>query len=499
MKTLCIVACLGYGAFSGARKVLKVMNHADGDVLEMTLLVGLVFLVIFELSKKSKSSSSTSPVATSAMQGSSNDHKSKNLSLREKKAAVIRGWLNSWVAGGSFPNGIVSIREKGQDVFFHASGYANAEKKQLVDRDTIFRIYSMTKPITTIAILILQERGLLKTTDTLDKYCPEFATMQVYSEGATEEDLRTVQAARKITIHDLLTHTSGISYAFLTDHLVGRILAKKVPNNDAANFFVNTPVDVLTRCIAESPLCYQPGSKWLYGLNTDLLGYIVELVSGSKLDQFFETEIFAPLGMKKTGFAVSPQDLHKLSECYEVAPGHCIKLSVSPERDRSVLKALLAGGGGLVSTVDDYQTFATMLAREGQYVDKNGIVRNLVKAASIRAMRQNHLPDGVDLASFGFDKSFSETVGAGYGFGYGVSTVIKPSEVPGGSLSPIGEYGWGGIASTSFFVDPVNEITCVFMTQLIPSRAYPVRPQLKWLSHWLCRDDLDDSSDAMYK
>jgi CubicO group peptidase (beta-lactamase class C family) len=494
MKQVCVGGLVAYAGLAIARRLFHFLDGKNGDVVELTLLIGVLFLFLTDGNGPSRRSREADKAVDV---NESSETATSNLGHREKKAAVIRGWLDAWVAGGSIPHGIVSIHEKGKEVFFHASGYANAARKQLCDRNTVFRIYSMTKPITCIAVLMLQERGLLSVNDTIDKFLPEFADLQVYEDGTTEEDMKTSPASRKVTIQDLLTHTSGISYAFLTDHLCGRLLSKRVPNNDAVHFFMNTPIAELSRCTAATPLCFQPGSKWLYGLNTDLLGYIVELLSGRRLDQFFETEIFAPLGMKSTGFVVSPENLSNLADCFEVSAGHCMKASVAPERDRSSLKTMLAGGGGLVSTADDYQLFATMLARQGSYFDRNGKPRQLVKASTVQAMRRNYLPEGTDLATYGFDRGFSETVGAGYGFGYGVSVVIDPPNVPGGSLSPVGEFGWGGIASTAFYVDPVNEITLVFMTQLIPSKAYPLRAQLKWLSHWLCRDDLDDSTEAM--
>ena len=238
------------------------------------------------------------------------------------------------------------------------------------------------------------------------------------------------------------------------------------------------------------------GSRWLYGLNTDILGHIVELLSGMPLSEFFQKEIFEPLHMTNTGFVVDAENQALLSHCYEVTSGHQLKVSTAAERDRSKIKPMLSGGGGLVSTIDDYSKFAKMLAQEGRFLDGDGKQKQLLSAASVRAMRTNHLPEGVDLASYGFDKGFSETVGAGYGFGYGMSTVKDPALVAGGALSPVSEFGWGGIASTAFFVDPVNDIVMVFMTQLIPSKAYPVRAHLKWLTHWLCRDDLSDDSTA---
>ncbi len=220
----------------------------------------------------------------------------------------------------------------------------------------------------------------------------------------------------------------------------------------------------------------------------------VQVVSGQSLAEFFTTELLEPLELHDTGFSVPVEKGHRLSKCYEYDAAHTFKASVSKERERVEPHAphtLLSGGGGLVSTVDDYLTFTKFLLHKG--VHKG---RRLLSEESVALMTMNHLPPGTDLASFGCDKSFSESVGHGYGFGYNLSVAINPDTVPGGALSGLGEYGWGGLASTTFFVDPQHDLVVVFLTQLIPSRAYPVRPQLKWLSHWLCRDDLSEDSSA---
>ena len=196
------------------------------------------------------------------------EKKATKSQLRQRKAEKIKGWLDTWIHGGTLPNAVVSIHEKGKEVFFHATGYASVERRIPCNRDTIFRIYSMTKPITIVAIFILIERQLLSVDDTLDKFLPEFKEMRVHVDGTTEEDHVTTEAARAITIQDLMTHTSGINYAFLTDHLCGRILTKKVPNNDAVNLFSNTPMKELSKYIADSPLCFQPGMVQTPNKNT---------------------------------------------------------------------------------------------------------------------------------------------------------------------------------------------------------------------------------------
>ena len=208
------------------------MNPEEKTLAIYAVLLGIIIFLLLKPAKKTPSQSG---------------------SLRQRKAEKIRGWLDAWIHGGTLPNAVVAIHEKGKEVFFHATGYANVENRVPCDRDTIFRIYSMTKPITIVAIFILIERGLLSVTDSLDKFLPDFKDMRVHVDGTTEDNHVTCPAERPITIHDLMTHTSGISYAFLTDHLCGRILSKKVPNNDVLHLFANTPMKDLSTYIADSP------------------------------------------------------------------------------------------------------------------------------------------------------------------------------------------------------------------------------------------------------
>jgi CubicO group peptidase (beta-lactamase class C family) len=408
--------------------------------------------------------------------------------------------LDTWVNGGLLPCGQLIVFNGDKEIFYGHSGYADHEKKQLIQRNSIFRIYSMTKPLTIVGALILLERGLLSLDDPVGKYIPSFQNMRVYVSG-DENNPVTVPTDRDVTIQDLMMHTAGLTYGIFPASIVDKIVINKI--EDAKNWFRNTSLKDLCAAMGTVPLVFQPGTKWLYGLNTDVLGHVIEVISGQPLDIFFQKEIFTPLGMRDTGFYVPPEKLCRLVDCFEftgttVPTG--FRLSTSPERDRSSYPTLLSGGGGLVSTIDDYSRFVRCLQRGGTYSPPRSAcpysicrsffcspVRSLLKPETIKLMHQNHLPDGKDIKDLEIG-AFSESIGPGVGFGLGVSVVSNPAVVHGGSLSGEGEYGWGGVASTWFTIDPVKQVSAVFYTQVIPSSKSLVRSQLRWLVHSMVED-----------
>ncbi len=198
-------------------------------------------------------------------------------SLREKKGEKIKSWLDAWVRGGSLPNGVVGVFQNDEEVLVHATGFADVNAKIRCARDTIFRIYSMTKPLTTVSILILAERGLLSVHDRLDKYLPEFSNLAVYQSGTDLSNIVTVPTDTPVTLHHLLTHTSGISYSILTTHVCGRILTEKLGTEHASNLWCDLPLETMCRSISEVPLCFQPGTAFMYGFNSDVLGRVIEV------------------------------------------------------------------------------------------------------------------------------------------------------------------------------------------------------------------------------
>lgn len=401
------------------------------------------------------------------------------------KKAHLKSWLDAWIVGGTHPGAVMGVYDKeGNELFYHDVDQSkfNPDEPKKYNRDSIFRIYSMTKPITSVAAMILVDRKLLSIDDPLSKYIPAFANTQVYVSGGVE-DIVTEPVKTPLTIKHIMTHTSGITYALFGTTPCDMILRNNV-GPDAANWYRNTELSVLCDAVARSPLCFQPGTKFLYGLNTDILGHVVEIVSGMKLNDFFMKEIFQPLGMIDTDFYVPPEKIHRLVDCYShFAANHSFKLTPLTEIRRDVMPTLLAGGGGLNSTLADYARFCRCLINGGVL---EGV--RILSAEAVAVMTSNHLPGGVDISDIASD-GFSESVGPGYGFGLGVAVLTKPLAAKGALYSSKGEYGWGGVASTVFAIDPEQGCFCILLTQVMPSSAYPLRAQMRYMVHWMLREE----------
>lgn len=406
----------------------------------------------------------------------------------EQHGENLKSWLDSWVASGTLPGAVLGIYDSsGKEIFHHcvdnsSFSFVNPSLKNVYDRDSIFRIYSMTKPVTTVAALILMERGVLSLDDPVSKWIPCFSKTKVF-EGGTVDAPLLAECIQPLSIRHLMSQTSGITYGIFANHPSDQILRAKV-GADSANWYCHTSLSELCEHIAETPLCFQPGTKFLYGLNTDVLGHVVEKASGGTLQEFFFKEIFEPLGMVDTDFYVPEAKLHRLVKCFEVGGGHHYKESTSIERNRHEVRALQGGGGGLVSTLGDFTKFALCLLNKGEYEDRTGSgKKHIISEATLSLMTTNQLPGNANLVDVSFDSGagFTEMVGDGLAFGLGVSLLTEPSKVRGGELSDVGEYGWGGVASTVFLVNPASKTTTVFLTQVIPSSAYPFRTQLRWM------------------
>jgi CubicO group peptidase (beta-lactamase class C family) len=339
-----------------------------------------------------------------------------------------------------------------------------------VDETSLFRIASMTKPVTSIAFMMLLEQGKVTLDTPVASILPEFANLGVYNGGGAGVPFLTKPLASPMLMVDLLRHTSGLTYSF-----------QSRSNVDAAyretrleNWWDNLTLEESVAVLGNIPLEFSPGEAWNYSVSTDVLGLVIERVSGQPLDAFYEEHIFQPLGMHDTFFTVPGDKLHRLTDCYTLAPG---KGRVMFDRGAESLWATrqrnVSGGGGLVSTALDYHRFNTMLLNGGVL---EGV--RVVSPKTIQLMTANHLPGGGDLA--GMSQSlFSESTNAGVGFGLGFAVTMDPAKtlIPGSA----GEFYWGGMFSTAFFVDPVERVTMVFMTQVSPSTAFTIRRELKTL------------------
>jgi CubicO group peptidase (beta-lactamase class C family) len=360
------------------------------------------------------------------------------------------------------------VSRDGKIVHSATAGDRDAENGLPVTEDTRWRLYSMTKPITSVALMMLWERGLLELTDPVSRWIPAFADTPVYVKGSSTKPVTEPQTDPMRVWH-LLTHTSGLSYGFHHAHPVDEMYRN-------AGFEWGSPPDLdLEGCVdawARMPLVFQPGTEWNYSVSTDVLGRLVEIVSGQRLDDFLHENILGPLGMTTTGFVADDAD--KLAALYTVDPrtgGHL----VMEEAGKAALVAppFLSGGGGLVSTAGDYHRFTQMLLGRGEL---DGV--RLLGSRTVDYMAANHLPGGGDLEEVG-RPLFAEMPFNGVGFGLGFSVVIDPVAYK--TPVSVGEIAWGGAASTAFWVDPVERVTAMFFTQLLPSSVHPIRSQLRGL------------------
>ena len=387
-----------------------------------------------------------------------------------KRLARIDPHFARYVDDGLLPGWLLVVSRGVHVVHLSTYGQRDNEFSLPVELDTLFRVYSMTKPITSVAAMMLYEEGGFELKDPVSHYIPSFKDMRVFSGGSALAPA-TEPATEPVRMWHLLTHTAGLTYGFHHVHPVDAMYR-------AAGYEWGSPPgkDLAQACDdwASLPLVFQPGTEWNYGVNTDVLGRVVEVVSGQSLDDFFRTRIFEPLGMNETGFSVAESEQHRLAALYFPQPGTLQAVRLDALGQVATTKPdFLSGGGGLVSTAADYHRFTQMLMNEGEL---DGV--RLLGTRTIRYMTRNHLPGGADLEAFG-RPLFAETTFDGVGFGLGFSVVDDAVKTK--VLSTVGDYGWGGAASTAFWVDPTEQITALFLTQLLPSSTHPIRPQLKQL------------------
>jgi CubicO group peptidase (beta-lactamase class C family) len=378
-------------------------------------------------------------------------------------------FFRRYVDDGRLPGWTIGVARRGRIVHLSHYGLADVEEQRPVAGDTLWRIYSMTKPITSVAAMMLVEQGAMQLTDPVSRYIPAFADARVYA-GGSAANPGTVPATEPVRVWHLLTHTAGLTYGWHHAHAMDEAYRAK-----GLEFGAPRGMDLAAACEvwAGVPLLFQPGSEWNYSVATDVLGRVVEVVSGRSLDAFFADQIFGPLGMEDTAFSMAPDDLGRLAALYVPNPKGGLLRNTTMGDSITREPTFLSGGGGLVSTAADYHRFTQMLARGGEL---DGV--RLLGPHTLAYMTRNHLPGGADLDSFA-RPMFAESPYRGVGFGLGFSVVIDAAA--GKALSHEGEYAWGGLASTAFYVDPAAEVTALFFTQLMPSSTYPIRAQLRTL------------------
>lgn len=386
--------------------------------------------------------------------------------------AIPSYFQENYIDTGKLPCVATMISRGGEIALEDYSGHTTMGGSERINHETIFRIYSMTKPVTSLAAMMLFERGELRLDHDVSRYIPAFADAMVWA-GGTPDDYTTRKPDREIRVLDLFTHTSGITYGFLMQNETDAVYRKAK---------IGHPHETLleqAERIAGLPLDFSPGTQWRYGHSIDVLGAIVEIVSGQPLDEFFKEHIFGPLGMDDTDFWVPAEKIDRLMTCYQKDPVTG-EISVSDEggADSKAYRErpkLLNAGGGLVSTLRDYHRFCLCLLRGGTLDGAR-----LISPKTFEFMRQNHLPGGQTIKDMG-DKTFSEARMDGNGFGLGGSVLVNTvANMQPGSL---GSFSWGGLASTFFWIDPEEELIALQATQMIPSSTYPIRPQLQQLTY----------------
>ena len=394
--------------------------------------------------------------------------------LDSERLKRIDAHFAGYVADGRLPGWLLTVRRHGRLAHVARAGSRDLGAGLPVTDDTVWRIYSMTKPITSVAAMLLYEEGKLALTDPVSAFIPSFGDVRVYAGGS---DLRqvTVPAVEPVRVWHLLTHTAGLTYGFHRVHPVDAAYR-------AAGFEWGTPagVDLAQACDtwAGLPLLFQPGTEWNYSVATDVLGRVIEVASGQRLDEFLAARVLGPLGMSQTAFWAGPEAAPRLAALYTRGrDGAATRLDALGQGALSEPR-MLGGGGGLVSTAADYDRFTQMLLHRADSPagELDGV--RLLSPRTVGYMTRNHLPGGLDLETFG-RPLYAESPFRGVGFGLGFAVVIDP--LPGQVVCSAGEISWGGAASTTFWVDQDADLTVSFFTQLLPSSTYPIRPQLRQL------------------
>jgi CubicO group peptidase (beta-lactamase class C family) len=373
-----------------------------------------------------------------------------------------------YVDSGQLPGLLAYVYRKGQLVHTSLCGQMDIERGKAMREDAIFRIYSMSKPITAVALMMLIEEGLIGLDDVVHTHIPAWKELGVYASGVPTllpdmpPSFMTTPPVRPMKIVDLATHTSGLTYGFMMRTAVDaayrqtKVVDRQTPGG------LQGMIDQLARL----PLDFSPGAAWNYSVAIDVLGYLVEKLSGMSFGEFLRTRLFEPLGMHDTAFYVPADKTERFSSCYqpEIA-GAGLKLQDDGRESTYATPPLLeSGGGGLVSTAHDYLRFCRMMLNGGSL---DGI--QILSPKTVALFSLNYLPGGREVADMAFPGMFSESgySGVGFSLGCGVNVDVAKTRLPGS----LGEYFWGGAASTAFWIDPAEELTVVFMTQVIGSPA----------------------------
>jgi len=372
-----------------------------------------------------------------------------------------------YVDGGYLPGILTQVYRKGHLVHTGMAGHMDLERQKPMREDAIFRIYSMSKPITAVALMMLVEEGALGLDDLVHHHIPSWKKMGVYASGMPTlladqpPQFITTPTDRAMKVVDLVTHTSGLTYGFMMRTAVDAAYRKAKIND----FNTEGGLEGMMEQLSHIPLEFSPGTQWNYSVAIDVMGYLVEKCSGQSFGEFLRTRLFEPLGMTDTAFFVPEDKVERFSSCYQPAPGGGLKLQDDAQKSTYARPpALESGGGGLVSTAHDYMRFCTMMLQGGAL---DGV--RILSPKTVELFSLNHLPNGQGLAEMAPPGAFSESGydGIGFSIGCGVNIDVAKTRLPGTT----GEYFWGGAASTAFWIDPKEDLTVVFMTQVMGTDA----------------------------
>jgi len=398
--------------------------------------------------------------------------KPEEVGLSSSRLLRIGEHFQRYIDAGQLAGALTLIARRGQVAYFEPLGHLEIERQRPVERDSVFRIYSMTKPITSVGLMMLYEQGRFQLDDPVYRFIPSWSDLRVFV-GGNHPVFKTAVPERPMAIRDLLSHTSGLTYGFMERTNVDAAYRKlAVADRTQPGYTLSDMIHTL----AQLPLEFSPGTRWNYSVSTDVLGYLIEVISGQKLDEYLREHVLEPLGMRDTSFVLSEAQVPRFAANYERQADGSLNLIDDPAKSQYRESRFLSGGGGLISTAPDYFRFTSMMRNRGEL---DGV--RLLGRKTVELMTTNHLPGGQDLTNLAVGGMFTETAYAGVGFGLGFSVMQSPARAQ--ILGSPGEFAWGGAASTAFWVDPVEDLIVIFMTQLMPSSSYPLRRELRVLTY----------------
>ena len=380
---------------------------------------------------------------------------------------LVDGYLQGYIDQEKLAGASFAVMRRGRLVYCSTFGYARRASQQPMAEDTIHRIYSMSKPITSVALLTLYEQGRFQLDDPIEKYLPEFSNMRVLTGGSAALPA-TRHAHASITPRHIMTHTAGLTYGFEgVPHAVDEIYRHRKIGD------YGQTLTEFSDALGKVPLRFDPGTSWNYSVGTDLQGRLIEALTGMAFDEYLHSAIFDPLGMVDTSFTVDASKVNRFANNYTRPRGPLEVFEDAATSDYLQERTFKSGGGGLTSTLPDYMRFGQMLANKGELNGTRILGRKTVEYAT-----KNHLPGGIDMDAMGAG-GFAESAFKGIGFCLIGSVCVDPIAAP--NMQSAGDYGWGGAAGTRFWIDPEEDLTCVFMTQFMPGGRYPVQEYLRHL------------------